>query len=236
MSSFTIPRGVDFMFTIQIFEEDSFLPQDLSDFVSAGSEFILMDKSNGERVNLGADSTVELSLIAGDPSTPEVTEFRVAYVDYGDYTFKVEGTTYTVSYERSDNAAPTTSELAQQLRVKMSVMGEGLTASGSGDKVVITNATGALTHITASSNIAQTDYVPGTRSDSAYYRENGYLRATITADQSKNLIVLRGDKEDNYPLQVGYQALLRVNFSSNSPIRDRTTLIEDVYVMYAGGL
>ena len=235
MSKFIIPKGIDYDFTIQVFEEDSFLPQDLTDFVQgAGSELILLDIVTGDRVSLGAHTGIYLEAIGDSISTPEVFEYRVAYNDYGVFTINVNNVDYSFNHSSAITTPLTTQAIASKIGAKMGVMPNGVVATVSSDKITITNSSEKNLNITVTSNIVNSKYTKSERSSAAHYSANGYLRGTVRGDQSANLTVLRGDKEDGYPLLPGYQAVIRVKFQASSPVRDRTSIISKVYVSNAG--
>lgn len=235
-NDFVIPKGLDFDFTVQIMEEDSFLPQNLDGFTDGYLRII--DMATGEPVTGVPDislakiteSTTDAILV-----TEEETELSVATLGIGEYSITVNDTTYSVIYD----VAPTDlAQVAADLYTQMVVTPMNITATYVALSNVITlkDTTGGTAVITFSTNIAKTGYIAGIEavagSTSTFYNDNGYLKGTITALVTNNLEVSRGAKVDDYYLNAIYQGVLQVNFSDNTP--DKTALICEIYVVYSG--
>ena len=103
MSRFIIPKGVDYTFTVQIMEEDSFLPQDVSDVNESTSTFKILNKSDGTVAKdaSGIDvATVQVikksTSILTVAAKPEETQLTIAKVEYEKYIVTIKGQEYIV--------------------------------------------------------------------------------------------------------------------------------------------
>ena len=103
MSRFTIPKGIDYTFTVQIMEEDSFLPQDVSDVDETTSTFKILNKADGTVAQdaTGVDvATVQVNKKSTSIPTvaakPEETQLTIAKVEYEKYTVTIKGEIYIV--------------------------------------------------------------------------------------------------------------------------------------------
>lgn len=235
-NDFVIPKGLDFDFTVQIMEEDSFLPQKLDGFLDGFLKII--DMATGAPVTGVAN--IPLAKIVEDvvPAVlvvAEETELSVATLGIGEYSITVNDTTYSVIY----TVAPTDlAVVTADLYAQMTVMPMNITATyvALSNVITIKDITGGTAVVTYSLNIAKTAYVIGIEAIDGYtktfYNDNGYLKGSITALVTDLLEVTRGDAVDNFYLKAKYQGVLQVNFSDNTP--NKTALICEIYIVNTG--
>ena len=114
---FVIPKGLDFKFTVQIMEEDSFLPQVLDGFSDGTLTLIRLDTMattvgvNPIPLTKITEDTVDAILLV-----EEETTLSVATLGIGEYFITINDTTYSVVY----TVAPTTlNEVALALHTEM---------------------------------------------------------------------------------------------------------------------
>ena len=233
---FIIPKGLPFDFTVQILEENSFLPQILDGFIDGS--FSLINIDDGTSI-AGVDS-IALTKITEDvidavAAVEEETDLTVAIAEEALYYIDIGSTRYAVDY--TDNGSvPTLNEVAIALFATMGVLPENITAVLVGDTITVKNILGEVNTVAYSNNIAKTRYVKGElaieSSISTFYNDNGYLQGTIPAEDTTLLDVSRGGKEDGYYLKALYQGVVQVNFSDNTI--DKTGIVCKVYVVNTG--
>lgn len=233
-NDFVIPKGLEFDFTVQIMEEDSFLPQILDGYLDGYLRII--DMATGDPV-VGVPD-VPLTKITENTTdavlvVAEETELSIATLDIGEYSITINDTKYSVLY---DVAPSTLLEVAVALKAQMVVEPMNIDIIQSGGTLTIKEITGGTAVITYSTNIAKTNYLIGTEAiagtTSTFYNDNGYLKGTIAALVTDKLEVSRGDVSDKFYLKAKYQGVLQVNFSDNTP--DKTALICEIYTVFTG--
>jgi len=106
MSRFIIPQGTDYTFTVQIMEEDSFLPQNVSELDNLLSEFKIRNKADGtpavdvNGIELAQMLVERKAVIVGNTAAvPEDTTLQISRVGYEKYSITVKGEVYEVDNE-----------------------------------------------------------------------------------------------------------------------------------------
>ena len=89
MSNFTIPKGLDFDFKVKVIEEDSFLPQDLTNMDETTSSFTLVKQATPD-VSTGVSTLLSVVDAINGEVTGELTAIETDGLEYerGD---KVDG-------------------------------------------------------------------------------------------------------------------------------------------------
>lgn len=95
---------MEFTFTVQVMEQDSFLPQDVTTFSDTLSKMKLLNKCDGTLVVLPAGEediliTKKSSSIADTPAVAEVTTLEVASYAYEKYNMTISGEFYEIDNE-----------------------------------------------------------------------------------------------------------------------------------------
>lgn len=236
-NDFTIPKGLDFDFTVQVLQENSFLPQDLTGFLNG--TFKLIDISTG--ASIPGVNDVVLSKITEDVIDPivlveEELELTIAVNEAALYYIDINGTRYSVDY--TAGAAASTAAVADALYALMTVVPQDVSVVHTPATAVITikNTVGQSNTVLFTNNIAQTNYIKGVEAvdgyTSTYYNDNGFLKGNIPAIETGVLNVSRGDAVDGYYLKPTYQGILQVNFSDNT--LNKTAIVCQIYVVYTG--
>ena len=235
-NDFIIPKGKEFAFTVQILEEDSFLPQNLDGFLNGS--FIIIDTETGNTVPSVA--TVVLNKLTEEIVAPialvqEQTELAIAVANMSSYYITINGTKYEKTYAAGDSPVDTLT-IATDLFALLVNLPENVTASINGEYITINNTVGDTNILAVTTNIAKTGYVDGVNAVAGYvstfYNDNGYLKGTIIASDTDKLEVSRGEKVDDYYLKSLYQGIIQVNFSDATI--NKTGIVCKIYVIHTG--
>lgn len=103
-NDFIIPKGLAFDFTVQVLQDNSFLPQPLDAFLSGSLTLIDMDTG----VLVPGVAPVALTKLTEEvipeiPLVMEETTLTIANADFGTYSVTIGATSYSVDYPNGTN-------------------------------------------------------------------------------------------------------------------------------------